>query len=60
MKYLITNTIQYTEYVYIEAEDEQSARDEAMSSDVWEKNFDEEIYETEIDEVSGEEWEEMQ
>ena len=63
MKFRITNTVQYSEYIYIEADDEQSARDEACGSSDWIKEFNEEIYDTEVEDLSDlsdEEWEEAQ
>ena len=59
MKYMITNTIQYTEILLIEADSEQEARDLSIESNGWEPNFDEEVYDSEVDEMSDEDWDDI-
>ena len=59
MKYLITNTIQYTETVLIEADNEDEARDKSYNIE-GERYHDDELYDSEIEELTDEQWEDLQ
>ena len=59
MKYLITNTIQYTETILVEADNEDEARDKSYDIE-GEKNHDDEVHDFEIEELTDEQWEDFQ
>ena len=55
MKYRVTKTYKYTENILIEADSESEAREAALDI-CGDKNFDEELDDIEVDEISDEDF----